>query len=1744
MQKHSGLFALFVCLFFIVHHSNSQTVKFWNASGAKKVMGYYKDGGYGYGHGVAFADISGDLLPDILVSNAVRNAYQLPELLYISHFDDKYTEEAALRNCDDPYGTTGSHGIVFVDIDNDGDYDIFNGNTDLRNHLYRNRGNGYFEEIDTDIAGLQRANWGTRGVTAFDADNDGYMDLFAVNWYNSRITDDPNPNEFYLNNGDGTFTLTDNGLIHLNENNKGVQGVVSVDVENDGDMDLFICRRKYSLHADNQLMINDGNGHFSNKIEEYGLTYGDPPYYFNDCNGATFADYDNDGDLDLFLANTTKKMRRHYLRIFENQGNGNFVDITDQHEIGHGGFSVLLFDVDNDTDLDLYLLNTRGTSGMFVNDGNGNFDHIANTGTERYLVDPRAGAIADIDNDGDLDIYFVDANKALEPEWYNCLFINTSENNNRWIKVYGRGPAGDMGAFGSKIWVFEAGYLNDMDHLLGYKQIQSTYGYLSQDDPVQHFGLGQRDFCDVKIKLLDGTIFTYTDVPAETRLFFAKPKSLVKVSGDNQSGLVDEPLDEPLKVRVLDANDEGMANIDLKFNILSGGGTFAQTDLDTLVLKSDENGYAQVDLILGPDDFNQNVEVTSPSMPGDTLRFHCQILNLGPAIISYEGDSALEGTVNQLLTDSIKVQIINGLNQGQSGHSVTFRVLSGNGSLYPGAATQVDVLTNSQGYAAVAWKLGTSAFLSNELQISTEHEGRPLINSPQMIVAKANPGPAEQLLISAGNNQTGYIHEPLSDSLAVVAYDRFDNPVPNCRIRFQVQNGNGRVNNSTDVLLLSDEEGIARVSWILGEIAGIQQQAIAFLQNNQSVSVTFEAMSDNRNAARLLRLGQQQYRGNVNAVLSDSVAVKVEDAAGNPIANYAVHFSLPLGGKVNGTSDSFVLTNSFGVARAEWQLGQTVGEQRLHISAGNLSGSPIIIKATVRDRSPALLNLLSQEHSIAHPKLLLEPLRVQITDSSGYAVVGHPVHFEIIQGALTFDGTKGKTLLSDRYGRVEPVLNIGTQAGRILIRISSHQNGNSLIESPTLVTIDLVGHTANAATSTIQASSPHIANGQDVSNFIVSIRDQYGNPVPSIPLLIKSNNPAAVIEQNQFETDNRGQITGTVKSTKAVVTAIWPERNGKIATRDSARIEFNAGKPYRLHKIAGDNQTGYLGQVLDSLIVFALQDSFYNPIPNAHFQIKVQVPNNQFTKIEKGFSDTDGFFRYQWRLGDQVGLYRLFVERQGVESLVFQAFAVKGTPAIVTKLEGDNQSGLTHTLLSNPLKVRVLNKHDTPLSRIPVRYEIVSGNGQFVDGSMDTTNQQGEAEVRFQLGANPGPVVIHAFAEGLDVPAEFSCQVRPATIREIEIVSGNNQFARVHTALPSPIKVRVLDELNRPVAGRKVIFLVTSGGGYISTADSVYSDNNGMASCTWVLGQGGKQGLIAYLQGNKTIFKEIKATIADNTGPRILCPSDTVIYEMDLLSFSISSLDAEADSSWLRVEHLPDGAVFGADQQFTWQPDYSQAGMYQVLVSAQDAFGATTEKTIKIIVRDKNRLPVLQFCSPVDSFIVVKYGHQLEFQVLAADPDGDKLRYQWWFNDMSVATQSTFSITPNQNYPASSIVKINISDGKNSIERTWHLELVTSVSSTLKKPRTFHLEQNYPNPFNPYTTIRFTLPEPSHVELFIYNMFGQKIATLCHQKFGAGTWSVTWNGCDKQGNRMPSGIYYYRMITPKYESQKKLIMIK
>ncbi len=463
----------------------------------------------GYGHGVSFTDVNLDGLVDFFVSNATGN-FVTQDLLYINQSKNRFLDEAQRRGTKDE-GL--SHAIVNADFDNDGDPDAFFSNTPQeingavlgRNAMYRNRGNGFFDEI-TDWAGILDDNSISRGTVALDIENDGDMDLYIANWGAKNI--------LYINDGSGRMTKADRGLAGPEEDPYvfGQQGVASGDIDNDGDVDIYVARRKdASSPAPNWLFVNDGTGNFTERAAERGVDVDGRSH------GPIFIDIDNDADLDLLVMNFSMRGSRTlpYLNVFLNNGKGYFTDKTQTQNIRVSGYTVALGDVDNDTDQDMLLVrNNVKQSGarpeLYLNDGSGFFELAPNSGVDIPADDPRGAAYGDLDNDGDVDFYITCR------YGQNFLLENRISNSNNFITVLCFGPKGDYGGIGSKVYIYEPGYMDQANHLLGYQEVTSNYGYMSQNQTALHFGLGDFSLCDIKVIFTNGSEKRFSRVPANT----------------------------------------------------------------------------------------------------------------------------------------------------------------------------------------------------------------------------------------------------------------------------------------------------------------------------------------------------------------------------------------------------------------------------------------------------------------------------------------------------------------------------------------------------------------------------------------------------------------------------------------------------------------------------------------------------------------------------------------------------------------------------------------------------------------------------------------------------------------------------------------------------------------------------------------------------------------------------------------------------------------------------------------------------------------------------------------------------------------------------------------------------------------------------------------------------------------------------------------------------------------------------
>jgi ASPIC and UnbV/FG-GAP-like repeat len=426
------------------------------------------------------------------------------------------TNAAGLANLfpnEDPTGPNPAldgvkYGVSWGDYDNDGFPDLF------FTHLYkvllfRNNGNGTFTD-KTIQAGLVKSNscWNT-SASWFDFNKDGFLDIYIGNWEKCDY------NTFYLNNGNGTFrNATDkvNGTVKKKRTYMGFP----FDMNADGWMDLYVTN---DGSVPNDLYINvDGNSSFED-AKKYGLDNAGTDMSIG------IGDYNNDGNFDFFISNINKNA------FLKNNGNNIFSNIAVEKNMLNTGWAWdnIFADFDLDGDEDLFIVNGFSLTGpqknrYFKNLFNEGKDSFLDASDEVGLGDSTIGTSAcafDFDNDGDLDVYVSNNDRASY--FYNNPTIKTNQTNAvKWFKIALQGTKSNRDAIGTTITV--------STDVGSFHRYYTGLGFLSQSLQPAHFGLGKATkINEVTIKWPSGLIEKYQNFEPNTFIKFTEASGFKKV---------------------------------------------------------------------------------------------------------------------------------------------------------------------------------------------------------------------------------------------------------------------------------------------------------------------------------------------------------------------------------------------------------------------------------------------------------------------------------------------------------------------------------------------------------------------------------------------------------------------------------------------------------------------------------------------------------------------------------------------------------------------------------------------------------------------------------------------------------------------------------------------------------------------------------------------------------------------------------------------------------------------------------------------------------------------------------------------------------------------------------------------------------------------------------------------------------------------------------------------------------------
>ena len=1416
----------------------------------------------GYGHGVSFNDVNQDNLLDIIYTNA--GGKYMADVLYMNQGNNKFQDQATYRNIPDGGHT---HAVVSADFDNDGDLDVFMSNQPVdkdnpavgRNRLYRNDGNGNFNDM-SDWAGISTEGLYSRGAIALDVNNDGNIDLFNVNW---GITEDVYnlPNELYINDGTGKMNRVHQGTDGPTDDpvKHGRQGVTAADFDNDGDLDIYVCRRD----APNWLFVNDGTGHYTERASTLGVAGGATTR----THGATFVDIDNDGDLDLFLMNYSPSgsSALPYLNVYFNNGNGTFADNTMNYNIKVSGYTTVFGDVDNDADLDMYLIRNdekqdNTTPKLYLNDGNGNLTYFREGGLEVPAHGARGASYGDIDNDGDIDFF-------IACTWGpNYLLRNDLESYNHYVRVLCMGPNGDYGGLGAKVSVYESGHMDDPNYLLGYQESVSNFAYMSQNQTALHFGLGMLTSCDVKVEYLTGQIVRHPGVAADNvdnvlvvTPTPTEPTSLERVSSASITGPAGQIAGDTIIVRVLNEKSGPVSNHPVTFTITNGNGFLngsTRTQVDTV---TNGSGIANVIWKLGTQTSVINTLNAAASYEGtpliDSPLGFSAVVTPGPdSLVQKEAGDNQYSAPNTPLPDSVKVFVHDLYNNPQRNAKILFQVMSGGGNI--GGAESKVVTTNSLGMAAVSWTLGgVQGENTHSLKAS-------LVSNPQNAVtflASTSLAPITELKYISGRDQTGTVGKPLTNPFVVQLLDSLGIARGGFNIKFKVMSGGGNFAGVTEKLVQTDPAGKAAITLTLGQTAGTTNNVVKATYEGITDEVGFTASANADVPKNMQKINGDSQNGSIGQVLPVPLTVKITDVFGNPAPGQPVTFTV-VGNKgfVNDKISDTVNSNALGLAQVTHKLGSEPGSYSVNVTStlnsNHLTGSPAVFTSNATSE-PSKLEYVSGDSTVGviH-QTLPTPLQVRVVDKNGYPVSNYSVTFVSESGGGTFSGNLQAQQTTNNQGIASVYPTLGERVGYHIYVFRANAFGDAgepLLDSPQTFhvsaktsnaeKIELVagnnqsGQAGEFLTSSLQIkvknSENSIVPNHDVTFTVTKGSGKLGNSQSDQLTIKTASNGIAKVD---FKLGHEiGDSTHTVQVTSnnglydLVNSPIIIVANAPYGQPDSARSSLSASNPV----VPADGQSQLFITVL-------LKDKKGNPVPGEEVLVNVSGTNNNIQQPQAA-TDADGSATAMvTSTKAEAKKITVSVKNKNItlKSFVTVDF-VAGPAQNIVEESGNNQTGSLNSVLPDPVVVKVTDNFGNTVKNHKVTFTVKTGSGSVQNTQPVLTDSSGLAICNWILGPSIGEQTLEVSAENVSGTVLFRAVAGMPDFATLQKIKGDEQFASPGFLFPDSIIVRVKDNDGHPISMVPVKFSIEQGDASLTSPPVVNSDSYGYARAKLAAGQ-------------------------------------------------------------------------------------------------------------------------------------------------------------------------------------------------------------------------------------------------------------------------------------------------------------------
>ncbi len=918
---------------------------------------------------------------------------------------------------------------------------------------------------------------------------------------------------------------------------------------------------------------------------------------------------------------------------------------------------------------------------------------------------------------------------------------------------------------------------------------------------------------------------------AVTLTLAAAPPAAVSASaGDAQTATVNTAVATPPAVFVLDQLNNPAIGVPVTFAVTGGGGSVTGGSATT-----DANGIATV----GSWTLGQSVgtntltaTVAGTGITGNPVTFSATGVAGAATQMSLNAGNNQTATVNTLVTVPPAVLVVDAFSNPVAGVAVTFAVTAGGGSVTGGSAT-----TNASGVAAVSsWQLGTAAG-ANALQAAASG----LTGSPVTFAATAVAGPATQVALSAGDNQTATVNTTVAVPPAVLVRDQFGNPVAGVNVTFGVTGGGGSVTGGSAT---SGAGGVAAVaSWRLGTAAGANTlQATA--PGLAGSPVSFTATATAGAAAQISVSAGNNQSATVGTGVPVPPAVLVADQFGNGVGAVSVTFAVTSGGgSVTGANAT---SGATGVAAVgSWTLGSVAGSNTLSASAPGLAGSPITFTATGLSGAATQMVLFagnSQTDTVA--ATLATAYAVRVTDNANNGVSGVPVAWTVTGGG----GSITSSSMTDANGVATATRVLGTTAGT---QTASAAVGG-LAGSPVAFTatatpgstaqvVIVAGNNQSATVNTAVATAPS-----------VRVSDGFGNVKSGVGVTFSVTAGGGAVTGGSQTTNASGIATatswtlGTVAGTNTLgATAAGLPGSPATFTATGTPGPVDAGQSTLTRvtaTITACAASCVAGTTASAVLVMA-RDLYGNAINGATATLVSTGNGNTFSPGPTG--TTSGLGTYTANFSSTVAQAKT-ISAMVAGVILIQTASVTVTPAGVSlsnSLLSRSHATITACATScvagttaSTITATVRDAFSNVISGATVTFSSTGGANSFSPAAAGATNASGVFAANFSSTTAQAKTISATVSGAGTLLTTAAVTVNAAVPASIAVSGGNNQTARVAAAVATDPSAVVRDAFANPVPNVTVTFAVTSGGGS-ATGTSQLTNASGIATVTsWTLG--------------------------------------------------------------------------------------------------------------------------------------------------------------------------------------------------------------------------------------------------------------------------------------------------------------------